>query len=519
MKKIILSIAVLAISFSVIAQDNNKAAAADTASLAILREAVEAHPDSISAHQKFIKAFRHSIPNATFQNEDSVLSLLESQYAIWTQEFPKSATVPFALGDAYTNAESPKAKPYLIKAVELDPKLTKALEDLSIDADRWGDFEGERAYLLKAVQEDPSNPDYAFYYANTFDASDPVMYRKLSMEVVKKFPKSERGAQALYWLAFSSANQEDKIKIYEELKSKFPPEKFDWSAGAMSNYFDLLLQMNPAKALTLAQYMSHLKLSDDDTREWDKQAILAKQVAHAQKFLEEHKPADAVKILSGVTVSRWSLALEAIKMLKAEAMDADGNTSAAYDSLLVFFAKTPGEKTKEKLLHYGGKLGKNSIQVNSDIWQRRNTNAKMAPAFKLAAYLTNDSVSLSDYRGKIVLLTFWFPGCGPCRGEFPHFQKVLSKFKGKDIVYLGINVLAEQNEYVVPFMKSSGYSFTPLHENGDIPEKAYKVRGAPTNFLIDQKGRIVFSDFMIQDAKAEQMLELMISSMLAPNPN
>jgi len=517
MKKIILSIAILTLSFSVIAQDNNEAAA-DTASLTILREAVEAHPDSISAHQKFIKAFKHSIPNATFQNEDSVLSLLESQYKNWMQQFPKSAAVPFALGDAYANAESPKAKPYLLKALVIDPKFDKAYFDLWIDAERWGEFKKGQQYIKKASELQPDNPDYAFYFADTYENSDPQKYIALSLDVVKRFPNSERGAQALYWLAFRSSDQKDKIEIYEQLKSKFPPEKFGWSAGAMSNYFDLLLQVNPAKALTLAQFMSHLKMSVDDTKEWGKQAILAKQVDHARKFLEEHKPADAVKILSEVTVSRWSSALEAIKMLKAEAMDADGNTSAAYDSLLVFFAKTPGEKTKEKLLNYGAKLGKNSTQVKSDVLQKRYTNAKPAPPFNLLAYLTNDSVSLSDYRGKIVLLTFWFPGCGPCRGEFPHFQKVLSKFKGKDIVYIGINVSAEQNEYVVPFMKSSGYSFTPLHENGDRQEKSYKVRGEPTNFLIDQEGRIVFSDFMIQDLKAEQMLELMISSMLANNP-
>jgi peroxiredoxin len=115
----------------------------------------------------------------------------------------------------------------------------------------------------------------------------------------------------------------------------------------------------------------------------------------------------------------------------------------------------------------------------------------------------------------VVLLTFWFPGCGPCRGEFPHFQEALSKFKGQDIAYIGINVVPDQDPYVLPFMQSSGYSFTPLRDKDRMAEKAYNVRGEPSNFLIDRDGRIIFSGFMIQNPKAQRMLELMIGSLVA----
>ncbi len=487
----------------------------DTASLASLRAAVEASPDSLNVHEKFIKAFRKSIPHLTFTNQDSALSVLAHQYKAWIQRFPQSAIVPYAIGNEYADAELPEARPYLLKAVSLDPKLAKAWEDLWIDAERWGDFAAGREYLAKAMQADPANPEYAFYYASSFSNIDPAKYRKLSLNVAKNFPDNERGAQSLYWLAFSSTDQKDKVTIYEQLRTKFPPGKFDWSAGGMSEYFDLLLQTDPAKAVTLAQSMTRLKLADDDLKEWNNQLTLAKKIAQAHKFLNEHRPADAEKILTGATVNRWSSAREAINLLKAKAIAANGNAKTAYDSLLVFFAKEPGDKTKAALWRYGAKIGKSAEQVNADVWQGRDATARPAEPFTLAAYLTPDSVSLSDYRGKIVLLTFWFPGCGPCRGEFPHFQKVLNKFKSQDIAYLGINVFPGQDEYVAPFMKSSGYGFTPLHENGENQEKAYKVRGEPSNFLIDRQGRIIFSGFMIQNAREEQMLNLMISSMLS----
>ena len=105
-------------------------------SVADLRAAVEARPDSLALHQRFIDAFRKSIPGVNYTNYDSVLSLLKPQYEEWMKRWPKLAAVPFALGHAFANAESPAAKPYLLKAVALDPKMGEAWEDLSEAHDR-----------------------------------------------------------------------------------------------------------------------------------------------------------------------------------------------------------------------------------------------------------------------------------------------------------------------------------------------------------------------------------------------
>ena len=70
----------------------------------------------------------------------------------------------------------------------------------------------------------------------------------------------------------------------------------------------------------------------------------------------------------------------------------------------------------------------------------------------------------------------------------------------------------EQDPYVVPFMKQSGYSFTPVR---DEPEKRGNLpaRGAPTNYLIDKKGNIIFANFRT-DRDNERTLELMIRELL-----
>jgi len=114
----------------------------------------------------------------------------------------------------------------------------------------------------------------------------------------------------------------------------------------------------------------------------------------------------------------------------------------------------------------------------------------------------------------VVLLTYWFPGCGPCRVEFPHFEAVLKKFKTSDIAYLGLNLEPSQDEAVLPFLKESGYTFTALHDAWGRNKGNLPANGAPTNYLIDRKGRIIFSNFRI-DTENEKTLELMIKEMLA----
>ena len=496
------------------ASAQSSASAEEQPSLDELRTAVEKHPDSPAIHERYITAFWKSIPGAGFSNIDSVLGLLKPQYEEWMKRFPNIAVVPFALGHAFANAESPGAKPYLLKAVSLDPKMAEAWSDLAVDAERWGDFNASDNYLKKAKEAEPANPDYAAYYAFAMERTDFAKYRELSLEVANKFTDSDRGAQMLYWLAFRSSDKKEKEATYKLLKEKYPPAKFSWSASAMRNYFDLLLVRQPEQALALAKEMKPIAGEDYEKKTWTQDSIMAEKVVEADQALNEHRSADARTAMAEVHPGKYSDSREFIALLKAKAMDATGSTVAAFDSLAVFYAKEPSDEVRSMMTKYAAKLGKNAAWVNDDVQHRRMADAQEAPAFDLYAYQTGQTVSLKDYRGKVVLLTFWFPGCGPCRGEFPHFQEVVNKFKGQDIAYVGINVFPGQDPYVLPFMRSSGYSFTPLRDRDGTIQKAYHVQGEPSNFLIDRDGRIIFSNFMIQNPKAQRMLEMMISSLL-----
>lgn len=483
-----------------IAQVKQTETVTDKATLVNLMKAVEAAPDSLSFHSAYIKAVG--------VNSAAVVA----QYEKWMKKYPKSAMVPYALAKAYTDQESPKAKPYLLKAVAIDPRFTEAWGGLWTDAQRWGDFKGGDEYLKKATESDPQNASYAFYYSSSFRDKDPKIYHDLTMGVVKRFPDSERGAQALYWYATRSTDIADKMKYYELLRTSYAPAKFNWSASGMTSYFNLLLDQDAKKALNLAQEM--LKDKKDD-KEWTSLSLQAQRINDAKGLMQQNKSSEALTLLNQVKLPRYYSFNKDLVLLKAETYVLAGHTKAAYDSLIVAFSKQPGVKLKSAIVGYGVKLGKNAELVDADILKYINANAQAATPFTLKNYLTSGQTSLADYKGKVVLLTYWFPGCGPCRGEFPHFENVVRKFKGQDFSYVGINIASEQNDYVVPFMKGSGYSFRPLEDvKGRVKGNLDNRSAAPASFLIDKEGRLIFSNFRT-DGDNEDELELMISMLLS----
>jgi thiol-disulfide isomerase/thioredoxin len=507
-KEIIMAVAVaIALNFGTagaFAQQNKKSEIiTDKAELAKLKAAVEASPDSLKVHEAYIKAMGIENPE------------VEKQYAVWMKKYPKSAGYPFGLGKAYEDQESPKAKPYLLKTVKLNPKHTEAWGGLWIDAERWGDFAGGRDYLAKAVASDPSNPNYSFYYASSFSEVDHDKYVQMSLDVAKRFPSHERGAQALYWLGSRSADVKDKIKYFQLLHDSYDPIKFNWSSGGMSSYYNLLLSENPEKAVELATEIAKNTTDEKDKKEWTSLVAQAKLLGDAKKLIDGGKAAKAKALLNQVKLPKYYTFNKELLLLKAKTDDLAGNTGAAYDSLLVAFAKAPNVSLKSAIGVYGAKLGKDEVQVKADIWKKLDASAKVATPFTLKRYLAAGNTALSDYSGKVVLLTYWFPGCGPCRGEFPHFENVVRKFKGQNLEYVGINIVSDQNDYVIPFMKTSGYSFTPLEDvKGRDKGNLDNRNAAPMNFLIDQNGRLIFSNFRT-DGDTEEDLELMINMLIS----
>ena len=107
-----------------------------------------------------------------------------------------------------------------------------------------------------------------------------------------------------------------------------------------------------------------------------------------------------------------------------------------------------------------------------------------APAFTLKN-LSGEDVSLSDYKGKIVLLNFWATWCGYCDMEMPDLQKLDEE--NDDLVVLAIDVMEDRAD-VQDYITKGGYNFeVVLDEDGSLAQ-TYLVSGFPTSYFIDEEG-------------------------------
>jgi thiol-disulfide isomerase/thioredoxin len=465
----------------VLAQTPVRTGPASAGEIKKARAALEANPDSVEAYKKYIYAMGISNPQVL------------KEYNAWMKNHPGNVNFPLAMGTVYYNAEMPQAKEYLLKAATLQPKNAEVWSMLSIDAFRWGQSDLSTEYMRKAAEADPANADYACSYMMSFEDTDPH-YRDKVFDFVKRFPASERGAQALYWLGVRDTDQNDKATYFEELRKLYPPQKFNWSAYGMEELADVYLQTNPNKALALISEMG-------DDKDWQLRKQVAESLIQIDKLEQQQNYKNAITTLNQVQLPRYNEFSDFIALKKADLQEKAGDVKAAYDSLIVKFAKLPTDQLDTALTACGAKIGKDKAQVAKDVAALRYSTAVAAYPFDLGLYTSDGKLNLNDLKGKVVLLTFWFPGCGPCRGEFPHFQAVIDKFKGQDVVYVGVNVLPQQDPYVLPLMQNTKYSFIPLRGTEAFAEKNYGVRGEPTNFLIDKDGKIIFKHFRIDGAQ------------------
>ncbi|MEE8618987.1 MAG: redoxin domain-containing protein [Dehalococcoidales bacterium] len=113
---------------------------------------------------------------------------------------------------------------------------------------------------------------------------------------------------------------------------------------------------------------------------------------------------------------------------------------------------------------------------------------KAAPSFQLTD-IDGQTVSLSDFQGKPVLLNFWATWCGPCRFEMPYIQEVYNERSEPGLVILAINI-GESFAKVKEFMQDYNLSFPVLLDlEGKVAEK-YNILPIPTTYFIDSDGII-----------------------------
>jgi thiol-disulfide isomerase/thioredoxin len=513
---------------------SNDYAAAQSA----LRDAIEAEPGLIEAHellrtvisQKVGAALRkpdvstEERDRAAKQAREEAIRETEELYSGWLTKFPKEPAIPWMLSEINMYRDYGKLERYAKQAIALDPKFSQAYMTLSLVEEARGDEVKRLEYLKKAADGHPDDPNWAFYYASALRATYPTDHVAASAKVAERFPNSERGAQALYWLGFEAEKTPERIQWLERLRSKFPPEKYNWAESGMNILFDIYARTEPAKTLDLAQDMvKRLEAKGGtDLKNWEAALKFQESMQQARALLASDKAADASALLKDLKAPRFHDATPLL-LLTADAAAATGNVQSAYDGLLAVMTSSPADDTRAALYRYGTRLDKSVKQVDGDVRDALEKTAKSSTEFSLPVYGAGKNVSIADYKGKVVLLNFWYPFCGPCRGEFPYLQNILDKYGPKGFVILSINVHPAEDQFVLPYLHNRKWGFIPVKADEEFASKKYQARGFPTNFLLDQQGRIIYKPGVIRGMDAQRSMEIQIETLLthgaAPSGN
>ena len=193
---------------------------------------------------------------------------------------------------------------------------------------------------------------------------------------------------------------------------------------------------------------------------------------------EDKKPKlfiDFAKSHPESNVSSWAL-LQIVSFAEYNQL------APVYESLSDKIKLSTYSKTLKTILD---DLGKTAIGVKAPEFTLPDANGK--------------EVSLSDFKGKIVLIDFWSPMCVYCRLENPHVVELYKEYKGKGFEIVGINVEGSEDldiwELVI---EEDKLEWAQLLDNVGVAD-VYKVNNTPYNVLVDADGVIIAKDLHQKD--------------------
>jgi peroxiredoxin len=123
--------------------------------------------------------------------------------------------------------------------------------------------------------------------------------------------------------------------------------------------------------------------------------------------------------------------------------------------------------------------------------EETNLSGQAAQDFMLTD-LEGNSVSLSQFRGKVVVLDFWATWCPPCREEMPELESAYNKYREKGVEVVAVST-DDSKEPVESFVKQNNITFIVLHapaEKMASIDQFYKITSIPRVLVIDREGTI-----------------------------
>lgn len=119
----------------------------------------------------------------------------------------------------------------------------------------------------------------------------------------------------------------------------------------------------------------------------------------------------------------------------------------------------------------------------------RQDDMRPAPEFSLRD-LAGNTINLSDYRGKVVVLNFWATWCPPCRKEIPDFNELQKQYGDRGLQFIGIALDEEGIAVVKKWVDKNPVDYPVLIGDASIRASYGEMAAIPVTILVDRNGNI-----------------------------
>lgn len=127
---------------------------------------------------------------------------------------------------------------------------------------------------------------------------------------------------------------------------------------------------------------------------------------------------------------------------------------------------------------------------------------KPSPAFKLN-FMNGDHLSFEPASNdKLYVINFWFIACKPCLMEMPGLNRVVKKYKNKEVTFIAVTF--DSKAQVEKFLKTNTFDYQHAVSAFDAVGK-FGVKSFPTNLIIDRKGNIIFKEEGLGPGMSERL--------------
>ncbi len=135
----------------------------------------------------------------------------------------------------------------------------------------------------------------------------------------------------------------------------------------------------------------------------------------------------------------------------------------------------------------------------------------VAPDWQLLS-VANEKISLTDLRGKLILIDFFYKSCYPCMKAIPVLQALYEKYKDKGLEIIGLDPFDTKENDIETFLTKRGVTYTVLLGAKEVA-KEYRVSGYPTMYLIDKTGKIVFTQVGFSNETEKDLEEIILKNL------